>query len=155
HKFRSTLTVLSITIGAFSIVVMSSLADSGLKTLAKGIEDLGGGKLVMLVAKKVERAEGKEASWGRGITREDADLLFSALPHVEAHSAYSALWRRDVVGDTGVLARTDLVGADGGFLDQFRMRLARGRGFTDDENRQHAKVCIAGHKLAQKLFDGD
>jgi putative ABC transport system permease protein len=155
HKFRSTLTVLSITIGAFSIVVMSSLADSGLKTLAKGIEDLGGGKLVMLVAKQVERAEGKQASWVRGITREDADLLFASLPHVETHSAYSALWRRDVVGDSGVLARTDLVGADGGFLDQFRMRLAKGRGFTDEENRQHAKVCVAGHKLAQKLFDGD
>jgi len=37
HKFRSLLTVLSITIGAFSIVVMSSLAESGLSSLARGL----------------------------------------------------------------------------------------------------------------------
>ena len=29
HKFRSALTVLSITVGAFSIVLMTSLAESG------------------------------------------------------------------------------------------------------------------------------
>ena len=40
HPFRSLLTVLSITIGAFSIVLMSSLAESGLTTLARGIEEI-------------------------------------------------------------------------------------------------------------------
>jgi len=43
HKFRSLLTVLSITIGAFSIVLMSSLAQSGSTTLFRSIEELGGG----------------------------------------------------------------------------------------------------------------
>ena len=40
HKFRSSLTVSSITLGAFSIVLMSSLADSGLTTLISEIEQL-------------------------------------------------------------------------------------------------------------------
>ena len=48
HKFRSLLTVLSITIGAFSIVLMSSLAQSGLTTLFRGIEELGGGRLLFI-----------------------------------------------------------------------------------------------------------
>jgi putative ABC transport system permease protein len=155
HKFRSTLTVLSITIGAFSIVVMSSLADSGLKTLAKGIEDLGGGKLILLTAKQVERAEGKEKNYTHGITPKDAEVLFSSLPHVEAHSLYEPMWRADVIADNGLASRTDFVGGDGTFLDMFKMHLQRGRGFTQEENQQHAKVCIAGHKLAEKLFDGD
>src|SRR2546430_1881550 len=47
HKFRSLLTVLSITIGAFSIVLMSSLAESGLATLSKGVEGRGSRALAL------------------------------------------------------------------------------------------------------------
>ena len=49
---RSALTVLSITIGAFAIVVMSSLAESGLSTISHGIEELGGARLVLVVAEE-------------------------------------------------------------------------------------------------------
>ncbi len=155
HKFRSLLTVLSITIGAFSIVVMSSLAESGLTTLAKGIEDLGGARLIDVGMKPPERAEQKANSYSRGITLADRDLIFEAAPHVVERSMYTPLWRKDVAADSGMVGRTDLVAGDGGFLDLFKMRLAKGRSFTEDENRQHAKVCVVGHKLAQKMWDGD
>ena len=46
NRARSALTVLSITIGAFAIVVMSSLAESGFKTLERGIEELGGARIL-------------------------------------------------------------------------------------------------------------
>ncbi|HZS35397.1 MAG TPA: ABC transporter permease [Polyangia bacterium] len=155
HKFRSLLTVLSITIGAFSIVVMSSLAESGLTTLSKGIEDLGGGRLIYVGVKPAERTESKQTSYTRGLTIADRDVLFSSLPHVVGRSMYAALWRKDVVSDSGELTRTDVVGGDGGFLSLFKMQLDRGRGFTEEENRLHAKVCVVGAKLAKKLWDGD
>src|SRR5581483_3134637 len=148
HKFRSLLTVLSITIGAFSIVVMSSLAESGLTTLSKGIEDLGGGRLIYVGVKPAERTESKQTSYTRGLTIADRDVLFSSLPHVVGRSMYAALWRKDVVSDSGELTRTDVVGGDGGFLSLFKMQLDRGRGFTEEENRLHAKVCVVGAKLA-------
>src|SRR3954464_12998407 len=85
HKFRSLLTVLSITIGAFSIVVMSSLAQSGLATLWRGMEELGGGRLIFIGPRQAERAESKVASYNRGLTVEDRDLVFSRLPHVVEH----------------------------------------------------------------------
>jgi len=153
HKFRSFLTVLSITIGAFSIVVMSSLAESGLTTLAKGIEDLGGARLIEVVVKQPERQQNKTASYAKGMTRADREVVFGALPHVVAKSTYTPLGRRDVVGDSGVSGRTDLVLGDGGFLKLFQMKLASGRGFTDEESLQRAKVCVVGHKLAKKLWD--
>jgi putative ABC transport system permease protein len=152
HKFRSALTVLSITIGAFSIVVMSSLADSGLTTLARGLEDIGGARLIDVGAKKPERGDAKRISYFRGITVTDGDALFAALPHIEEKTMWSSLWRRDMISDTGQFSRSDLVAADGGFLALFKMRLAKGRGFSEDENRQHAKVCVIGHKTAEKLF---
>lgn len=155
HKFRSALTVLSITIGAFSIVVMSSLAESGLTTLKKGLEEIGGARLLDVGAKKAERGDAKRASYFRGLTVDDRDHLIATLPHVVGRAMWASLWRRDMVADTGRFARADLVAGDGGFLDLFKMKLARGRGFSEDENRQHAKVCVIGHKTAQTLFDGD
>lgn len=155
HKFRSMLTVLSITIGSFAIVLMSSLAESGLTTLEHGIEELGGARLIMVVPKEPERAEAKRASYGGGFTRADRDHLFEGVPHVIEHSMYASLGSKDVTAGEGERSRTDLVAADSRFLDAFRMRLARGRAFTEEENRQHAKVCVVGHKLAEKLWTGD
>src|SRR6476646_5196940 len=82
HKFRSSLTVLSITIGAFSIVLMSSLANSGLTTLFRGIEELGGARLILIAPKPAEREEAKQSSYMRGITGDDGELIFARAPHV-------------------------------------------------------------------------
>ncbi len=155
HKFRSTLTVLSITLGAFAIVLMTSLAESGLQTLMRGLEDLGGSRLILLVGKKPERAEQKAASYTRGLTLADRELLRAALPAVEARSLYAPLWRKDIVGDSGVATRTDFVVADAGFFELFKMKLAEGRPFDEEDNRQHRKTCVVGHKLAEKLWPGD
>jgi putative ABC transport system permease protein len=155
HKFRSTLTVLSITIGAFSIVLMSSLAQSGLTTLVKNIEEIGGARLLFISPKKPLRMERKAESYSAGITLADRDLLYAELPHVATHSTYTQRERKDILGDSGETGRADLVAGDAAVLDVFKMKLERGRTFTEDENRGHHKVCVVGHKTAQQLFGGD
>jgi putative ABC transport system permease protein len=155
HKFRSFLTVLSITIGAFSIVVMSSLAESGLRTLSKGLEELGGARMMFVERKPPERAESKAVSWSKGLTIQDRDVLFGALPHVSGKSMYSSLWRRDVLADSGLSGRIDVVAADGGMIPLYKMKLGQGRIFSEEENQQHAKVCVVGYKTAEKLWGGD
>src|SRR5258706_8281148 len=121
HKFRSLLTVLSITIGAFSIVVMSSLAQSGSTTLFRSIEELGGGRILMIVPKEAEREEAKQASYSRGITVQDRDLLFERLPHIIQRTMFSRIGRKDVVADNGKMWRTDVVAGDGGFVDSMKL----------------------------------
>jgi putative ABC transport system permease protein len=155
HKFRSSLTVLSITIGAFAIVLMSSLAESGLDTLKRGIEDLGGARLLLVAPKDPERGEARPATYPHGFSSADRDRLMAGLPHVEEHTMYASLGTRDVVSDEGTTERTDLLAGDSRFLDVFRMRMQRGRAFTADEDREHAKVCVIGHVLARNLWAGD
>ncbi len=154
HKFRSFLTVLSITIGAFSIVVMSSLAESGLATLSRGIEDLGGGRLIDVAGKRPERAENKRESYAGGLTTADRDRVFALLPHVEARSLWAELGRRDIVSDAGQLGRADVVGCDAGFPAVMKMSIAQGRNFTEEENRAHARLCLVGARVAERLYDG-
>jgi putative ABC transport system permease protein len=155
HKLRSLLTVLSITIGAFAIVLMSSLAESGLTTLARGIEELGGARLIFLVPKEPERAESKRGMYAPGFQRKDKGRLFEGVPHVTETAMYASLGRRDIMSDQGKQERTDLVAGDSRFFDAFRMRIGKGRAFSEDENLRRARVCVVGHKLAAKLWRVD
>jgi putative ABC transport system permease protein len=155
HKFRSALTVLSITIGAFSIVLMSSLAQSGSTTLFRSFEELGGGRIIMVGPKEVEREEAKASSYTRGLTIQDRDLLYAAVPHVIERTMFSRLGRKDAIADGGKMIRTDVVAGDGGFFDSMKLQIAKGRAFSEDENLRHQKLCVVGHKTAQQLWDGD
>jgi putative ABC transport system permease protein len=155
HKFRSLLTVLSITIGAFSIVLMSSLAQSGSTTLFRSIEELGGGRIIMVGPKEVEREENKASSYTRGMTLQDRDVIYDSVPHVIQKTMFSRTGRKDVIADNGRLLRTDGVFGDGNFFESMKLQIEKGRAFTDEENLRHQKLCVVGYKTAQTLWDGD
>jgi putative ABC transport system permease protein len=154
HKFRSSLTVSSITLGAFSIVLMMSLATSGLTTLSRDIEELGGARIILIASKKPERVRNRDEATTSQLTLKDRDALFAAVPHLDAKSMYATLERRDVTNDHGKAERTDFVAADGGFFRVLGLKLEDGRFFTEEENRSHARVCVIAHKLAKQLYDG-
>jgi putative ABC transport system permease protein len=46
---------------------------------------------------------------------------------------------------------TSVVAVDARFFEVFRMRVGRGRAFTEEENRGRAALCVVGHKLAEKI----
>lgn len=155
HRIRSFLTIWSISIGTFTIVFMTSLAENGLATLARGIEELGGARLVLVTPREPERALAKRDAYEAGLTRADRTRILAALPHVAGSTAYAVLGKRDMTDDTGQTARADLVGADENFLDVYRMNIAHGRSFSADEELAHADVCVVGPKLAKKLWTGN
>lgn len=154
HKFRSLLTVLSITIGAFSIVLMSSLAQSGSTTLLHDIQDLGGARLIGIFPKPAEREEGKASSYTRGITVPDRDVLFSSVPHLEGHSMFTRWGNKDIIADNGRMYRSRVFGGDGDWFDTNKLDIGDGRFFSEEENRRHQKLCVVGHKTAEALWDG-
>jgi len=111
RALRSLLTVISITIGALAIVLASSLAESGLATLMRSIEELGGARLLMVVPKPPERSEKKLASGRGGFDSGDHELVSESLPHLDRSALYAGLGKKDALSDAGRAARTDLVAA--------------------------------------------
>jgi len=154
HRFRSSLTVFSIFIGAFSIVLMSSLANSGLASLIRDIERLGGARIILIMPIKPERAPGADALPPGRFTREDIDHLFDAVPHTEAMTVYAAEDSVDARNQAQKTARTDFVAADEAFFDALKLNLSTGRLFTAEENKRQAQVCVIADEPAQKLFGG-
>ena len=155
NKLRSGLTVTSITIGAFSIVLMTSLAESGLQTIAKDIEDLGGARLLLVTPDEPERMKDKRGLAPGYFTKDDQDALLRSLPHLAEKTFYAGLDEKEVFTDTGKSAVVDVIAADTGFLAAFKMVIEDGRAFTDDEDHTRASVCVVGPALAQELFEGD
>ncbi len=153
RRGRSALTVTSITLGTLAIVLMTSLAGSGLRTLTRGIEELGAARMVLLAPKVPERDEGK-ATKPRPFTERERDELVRGVPHLSAASLMSTPGTRDVVSDGGKRTRTDLVAADAAFDRVFHMRLARGRALTDADDVAARPVCVVGPELAKHLWDG-
>jgi putative ABC transport system permease protein len=151
---RSVLTVLSITIGAFAIVVMSSLAESGLRTMEHGIEELGGARMLLVVQKAPERGEAKQDAYARGLSLADRDNVFRDIPHVRGLSLFARVGKKEVLSASGARAMSDVVATDAQFFEVFRMGVAEGRAFTEDENRGRARLCVVGHELRGKLGAG-
>ena len=69
NTFRTLLTMLSVTIGAFSIVVMLSLAESGQKTLARAIEEIGGMRMILWVPSEGREITAREKALYDQITK--------------------------------------------------------------------------------------
>ena len=76
NAFRTVLTMLSVTIGAFSIVVMLSLAQSGQRTLSRAIEEVGGMRMVLWIPSEGRAlTAGEKAIYDRGFTDRDIAAL--------------------------------------------------------------------------------
>jgi putative ABC transport system permease protein len=155
HRFRSGLTVLSIAVGALAIVFMSSLAQSGFETMKRGIEELGGARLILIVPREPVRAKARAQAYERGLTRQDQALVTAELPYLESATRYATAQRKDVMADSGTGMVADLVAADPQFLEFYQFALGRGRTFSKQENLEHARVCVVGSKVAEQLFHGD
>lgn len=151
HKFRSLLTVMSIVIGAFSIVLMTSLAESGLGTLSASFEELGGSRLISLWPQRPEEMENKQGSYTRGITQNDAAAI-RGVPHLQTLTQFISTRGQPVISDSGKRLNCDLVGADAAFLGFFRYHVSEGRPLDDQDVREHAHSCVIGADLADKLF---
>ena len=152
HALRSLLTVSSIMVGALAIVLASSLAEAALRTLMRNIEELGGARLVLLAPKVPERAE-KKAAAPRGFEARDRELVTAGVPHLAGHALYAGLGMRDARSDAGRVARTDLVAADAGFFEVFRMRIDRGRPLEASDEERASNACVVGPALAKALWD--
>jgi putative ABC transport system permease protein len=160
HKFRSALTLLSIAIGTFSIVLMASLASSAAATISRGLEDLGGARMIVFFPKRPEKAEKKAASYSRGLTVDDADALRGRIPHVRYFEVHRGMGEREIsdasqqglAGAPPVRKSADLLAANPDFFGAFGMNIVAGRALHADDLLGRRRVVVLGHGVAQALF---
>jgi ABC-type antimicrobial peptide transport system, permease component len=154
NRLRSFLTVLSITIGVTSVILLTSLAQSGLATLIRGVEEVGGTRFIMLWPDQPKKAAGKSGHYLKGLTIEDAEVL-KGIPDVERATVLLQEGRKSVRRPGQAERQADLVGTDPDYLSAFVFELAQGRNLTQADMSERRRVTVLGDELASKLFPGE
>ena len=152
HKLRSFLTMLSLTIGAASIVAMTSLAGSGFDTLTRGIEDIGGTRFIAVFHDQPKH--GHADRYTRWLTMGDRDALAKHVPDLEAIVASKKFYHFPIEGAEGRETDTTVVATEPSYFSAYKMALAEGRMLTPDDQIHHRRVAVIGHALASTLFGG-
>ena len=153
HPMRAALTVMAITLGATSIVVFVSLADSGLATLTRGIEAVGGRRFMMVFAAEPSVARDKRGLYTHwGLTLADRDALARALPWLESVVAQINNYHFPVTHGDRPPVVTTVVATEPAYLDAFKMAIASGRWLTDQDLALRRRVVVLGPKLSVALY---
>lgn len=152
NLFRTVLTMLSVTIGTFSIVVMLSLAQSGQKTLSQAIEQVGGMRMVIWIPSEGEAASARDkAVYDRGFTDEDLAAL-KQVPYLAAIATEATYGSESIWATADNAEKADVVGVDQGVLEMLGWKTSFGRLITDEDGVQRQRVAVLTTPLAEKLF---
>jgi putative ABC transport system permease protein len=154
NPFRTLLTMLSVTIGAFSIVAMLSLAESGHKTLSRQIEEIGGMRLVIWFPNEDRESSARErAVYDRGFTDRDIEAV-RETPYVASVAAQASYGREPLWATPDRPGNGDIVGVHQGLLEILSWKIAHGRAIEEADNLKKDRVAVLTQPLAEALFDG-
>jgi len=153
NKLRTTLSLLGITIGIFSIISIFTLVDSLESKIRSSVEDLGDD--VIFVQKWPWQFGGGYNWW---------DYMARPYPSPEEHtaivnqannsggSAYTCNFFRTVKFSRNSVEQTMIVGTSTGYEKVRNFEVAKGRYFTEKELLNGSGVCVIGDQIAIDLF---
>ncbi len=157
NKLRSGLTILGMTIGVASVIILIAVGNGSSKTIEERIESLGTNVLLVEAGGIRGGARFAAASGGSiSLTKQDAAALQdrseapdvqSAAPVVNASAVTLVYKGTSFEPDT-------FVGTTPSYLDAHGYRVAEGTGLTDDQVAHHERVAVIGQTVAEELFPG-
>ncbi len=151
-KMRTTLAVLGVFLGTFSLVVVSNLSDSLEKKTEQEAESFG--KNLLIVRSGVVRRFGTRTrllSEATTLTVRDANAIIQGSEYINAVSP-SGNKSFPVRYRGVVLTSVFIAGVTPNYPDVRNFRVQEGSFITDNDNRNYAKVAVIGSEVAEKLF---
>jgi putative ABC transport system permease protein len=161
NKLRSGLTILGISIGIATVILISS-AINGLNTnIAQFVNTLGTNSLWVFHFEPFGKRPTTEELNRKRLTYEDA-IAMRSLPYVAAVDPELTSQNMQLgVGNVSIkhgshkIQNTILNGATSAVKEVSDIELTEGRMWTDSEEERSAKVVVLGHDAAEDLFPGE
>jgi putative ABC transport system permease protein len=157
NKLRSGLTILGMTIGVASVIVLIAVGNGSSKAVQATIQSLGTNVLVVqgsggfLGGPRARRAAG-----GVSLTKQDAEALQdrSLAPDVKSASPVVNATGVQLVYDGTSYEPSSFVGTTPSYLAAHTYRLAEGAPFTSEDVSKRRRVAVVGQTVVQELFGG-
>jgi macrolide transport system ATP-binding/permease protein len=150
NKMRAALTMLGIFIGVAAVIAMVAVGDGARYSVQQQIQSLGTNLLVILPG--ATTSSGVRAGFGSvsTLTVADADAIGKEVKSVAAVSYMDRQVSQVVYGNHNW--STNISGTTPSYLTIRDWPVVSGRGFTEEESRSAAPVCLLGQTVANNLY---
>lgn len=156
-KVRSFLTILGVVIGVAAVIIIFSIGRSAQDLILDQIKGVGSNLIAILPGASDE--DGPPAAvFGISVTTlkyKDLEALRNKrkVPEVEDGAGY-VLGTTIVESDTEELSMS-FTGTTASYINVENAEIARGRFFSEDEERNLSRVAVLGDQAAEDLFKGE
>jgi putative ABC transport system permease protein len=161
NKLRSGLTILGISIGIATVILISS-AINGLNTnIASFVNSLGTNALWVFRYEPfgsrptTEELNRKQLTYEDGVAMRSLPYVVAVDPALTSRSFQSSVGNVSLKHGTHSLQNTTLYGSTTQVKETDNIELTEGRMWTDSEEERSAKVVVLGHDAAEDLFPGE
>ncbi|MBL7836961.1 MAG: ABC transporter permease [Bacteroidetes bacterium] len=159
NKLRSTLSVIGITIGIFSIITVFTAVDSLEMNIKNSLQSLG--KNVIYIDKWQWVGGGNDYPWWKYVNRPDA--RYSEVKSIKDQPvsqlidavAFTSSTNTTVRAGDKFLENVKIDGYSYEFSKIENLEITEGRFFNEFEDNNARNVAILGHNVATGLFDTD
>jgi putative ABC transport system permease protein len=157
NKLRSGLTILGMTIGVASVIVLIAVGNGSSKAVQSRIQSLGTNVLIVMPSGGGFRL-GPRASTGASVslTKQDAEALQSPslAPDVKSASPVVNATAVKLVFGSSSYEPSSFVGTTPPYLSAHSYKIAEGASFTSADVSAHKRVVVIGQTVVQELFAG-
>jgi putative ABC transport system permease protein len=157
NKLRSGLTILGMTIGVASVIVLVAVGNGSKQKVQAGIQALGSNVLLVQAggARGGPGFFGGGASSGITLTQADATALQDGFNAPDVKSASPVVTAQNTTLVSGSVSyATALTGTTPSYATARNYEVASGAMFTATDVKRHAKVVVLGPTVVQNLFGG-
>ncbi len=156
NKLRSGLTVLGMTIGVASVIVLIAVGNGSSKAVQSRIQSLGTNVLVVQGSGGFRGGARASSVSSVSLTKQDAQALQNPAlaPDIQSASPVVDATATKLVAAGSSYEPSSFIGTTPSYLSAHSYKLAEGAAFTAEDVSKHKRVALIGQTVLQELFAG-
>jgi putative ABC transport system permease protein len=156
NKLRSGLTILGMTIGVASVIVLIAVGNGSSKAVESRIQSLGTNVLVVQPSGGFRGGARARSTTTVALTKQDAEALQNPnlAPDVKSASPVVNASSVKLVSGSSSYEPSSFLGTTPSYLTAHSYKIQEGTSFTAADVSQHRRVAVIGQTVLQELFAG-
>jgi putative ABC transport system permease protein len=156
NKLRSSLTILGMTIGVASVIVLIAVGNGSSNAVKSQIQSLGTNVLIVMGSGGLRGGARASSTGSVSLTKQDAEALQSPEldPSVQSASPVVDASSVKLVYDSSSYEPSTFVGTTPSYLTAHSYKVSEGASFTSADVSQHKRVAVIGQTVVEELFAG-
>ena len=156
NKLRSSLTILGMTIGVASVIVLIAVGNGSSEAVQSRIQSLGTNVLIVMPSGGFRGGARASTTTSISLTKADAEALQEPgkAPDVKSASPVVNASSVKLVYGSSSYEPSSFVGTTPAYLTAHSYKIQEGAPFTAADVSQHKRVVVIGQTVLQELFAG-